>query len=451
MADPKRQELGGKGDELAAELGLGETEKNRSEAPEGSGARGNIPVGAEDEFGDYPGSGPDLEDQFAGMRLHGKEEEDLDFSVEVEDLVKDVRWLALFRVHTTKPFSHAALLSQMRNAWSAAQGVTFNIKGPNLFLVQCHCLGDWRKIMEGGPWLFRRAPVVVQEYDGFSNVNEYRLNRVPVWARIKGLPDGLTQKRELAKKVAAKVGEPPFTVIVNEGRINPASTLRARVFVDVNEPLVRFVPITLKEHKKYSVFYEKLPDFCFACGRMGHLADECGDGVHNLDSFEWGDWLLWEPELPAAQPYGGRGRGGGIGRGRGGESGRGERGRGGRGQMGGRGGGVPADADSVGSQHMDLDDRGVAQADEGDKGSRKRLVAADGSINIRGQQLSHLAGKDSGTVLLIEGATTSGSNNTTVSTPEKVHIVKKRRQEGEEGDETMQMEKAASLEEGRRA
>ena len=34
----------------------------------------------------------------------------------------------------------------------------------------------------------RRAPVVIQEYDGFSDVNEYRLNKTPVWARIKGLP-----------------------------------------------------------------------------------------------------------------------------------------------------------------------------------------------------------------------------------------------------------------------
>ena len=126
--------------------------------------------------------------------------------------------------------------------------------------------------MDGGPWLFRRAPVIIQEYDGFSDVSQYKLNKVPVWARIMGLPDGLTRKRELSEKVAAKVGEPPFKVIVNEGRINPASTLRARVFVDVNEPLVRFVPITLKEHKKYSVFYEKLPDFCFACGLRAYGA-----------------------------------------------------------------------------------------------------------------------------------------------------------------------------------
>ncbi|XBI32127.1 hypothetical protein VPH35_055617 [Triticum aestivum] len=402
-----------------------------------SQARRSASGGGEDEHGSYFGPGPDLEDQFAGMKLHGKEEEDLDFSEEVEDLIKDVRWLALFRVHTTKPFSHAALLTQMRNAWSAAQGVTFNIKGPNLFLIQCHCLGDWRKIMEGGSWLFRRAPVVIQEYDGFSDVKGYKLNKVPLWARVKGLPDGLTRRRELAEKVAAKVGDPPFTIVVNEGRINPSSTLRARVFVDVNEPLVRFVPITLKEHKKFSVYYEKLPDFCFACGRMGHLADECGDGVHDPESFEWGEWLLWEPEMPAAQPYGGDG-------------GRGARGRGGRGPPGGRGRGDVGGMYTHGPQQMEVQARRENMGEEGEKGARKRLVAADGSINIRGQQLS-LVGKVANTVMLIEGASSSTPINTVVTTPEKIHIGKNRRQEGEEGEDMELMDKAASLEEDRQA
>ena len=217
----------------------------------------------------------------------------MDLSGEVDDLIKEVRWLCLFRVHTMRPFSHATLLNSLRNAWSCAQGVTFNIRGPNLFLAQCLCLGDWKRVMEGGPWQFRRDPVVSVEYDGFTNVAEYALDLYPLWARIKGLPNGLTRKKELAEKVAKKVGEPPFTVTMNEGRINPSNFLRVRVFVNVTIPLVRFLHITLKERKRYSVFYEKLPDICFACGRMGHLADECGDDIHDPDSFEWGDWLLW--------------------------------------------------------------------------------------------------------------------------------------------------------------
>lgn len=123
---------------------------------------------------------------------------------------------------------------------------------------------------------FKGAPIVIQEYDGFTYVTDYALNMFPVWARIKGIPDGLTRKKELAEKVAGKVVEPPFRVIVNEGKINPTNTLRARVYIDVQKPIVRFVPITLKERKKYLVYYEKLPNLCFFCGRLGHVVEECG-------------------------------------------------------------------------------------------------------------------------------------------------------------------------------
>jgi len=44
------------------------------------------------------------------------------------------------------------------------------------------------------------------------------------------------KKKELVEKVARKVGGPPITVIVDEGRINPASYLRVCVFFDFEKP-----------------------------------------------------------------------------------------------------------------------------------------------------------------------------------------------------------------------
>ena len=148
-----------------------------------------------------------LEDRLQGLAVVGEEDEDLDFSEKIDGLMKEVCWLALFRVYTTKPFSHTTLLNAMRNAWSAAKEVTFKVLGENLFMVQLQCLGDWTRIMDGGPWLFHGAPVVL-EYFGFSNVKDYKLNKILVWARIQGIPEGLMKKKELAEKVARKVGDP---------------------------------------------------------------------------------------------------------------------------------------------------------------------------------------------------------------------------------------------------
>jgi hypothetical protein len=61
------------------------------------------------------------------------------------------------------------------------------------------------------------------------------------------------------------------------------------VHVDVNKPLVRIVPITLKERKVYPVLYEKLPDFCYFYGIIGHCVTEYGDVVHEDDKCQWGE------------------------------------------------------------------------------------------------------------------------------------------------------------------
>ena len=45
-------------------------------------------------------SGPTIEERLEGLKLVGEEGEELDLSGELDELVKEVRWLALMRVHT---------------------------------------------------------------------------------------------------------------------------------------------------------------------------------------------------------------------------------------------------------------------------------------------------------------------------------------------------------------
>ena len=65
--------------------------------------------------GNQTGTQSNLTDRFAGLNLHGEEEEDLDLSGEIDDLIKETRWIAIFRVHTSKPFSHVSLFKTLRN------------------------------------------------------------------------------------------------------------------------------------------------------------------------------------------------------------------------------------------------------------------------------------------------------------------------------------------------
>ncbi|KAM0913024.1 hypothetical protein ACQ4PT_012401 [Festuca glaucescens] len=365
----------------------------------------------------------ELQDRFGNLNLCGEEETDLDFSAEIDDLMEEVRWIALFRVHTSKAFSHAAMFKQMRNAWSTAQDVTFKTKGENLFLAQFHCLGDWNRVMDGGPWLFRNAALVMVEYDGFTNVDDYKLDKIPVWTRIQGIPEGLMKKKELAEKVARKVGDPPITVIVNEGIINSSKYLRARVHVVLSRPLVRLVPITLKERKVYPVQYEKLPDFCNFCGMIGHIVTECGDGVHPKDQCQWGEWLkvAFEPSFPS-----GGGRGGGN--------------RGGFGNRG-RGRGVVPGTPNF-SETTDMD-WGTAATNPRGQGMRKRPMVYAGMMNNRVEPSTNSAapGRVAHQVNLLEYGkdNAGGGNQVDVPSTQKVQPPKrtKRVVDGVEIDENM--------------
>jgi hypothetical protein len=99
--------------------------------------------------------------------------------------------------------------------------------------------------------------------------------------------------------------------------------VRVRASIDVNKPLIRFAPLNMREagRKMLLVKYEKIGFFCEVCGVLGHDMEECGDGVHNEEDIQYGNWMLAKrraniggvPNFRASFPgrFGGRGRGNG--------------------------------------------------------------------------------------------------------------------------------------------
>jgi hypothetical protein len=80
----------------------------------------------------------------------------------------------------------------MRFAWALAQQVSFRDLEENRFIVQANCLGDWQRITEQGPWIFRDHGQLIEKYDGSCKASMAELNRIHAWVsndRAPG-PDG---------------------------------------------------------------------------------------------------------------------------------------------------------------------------------------------------------------------------------------------------------------------
>lgn len=218
----------------------------------------------------------ELADLMEELGIIEEDFDDLVYEEEVEENSPDPRWLAIGKVHTTHEYGDYWFYKNMRSAWDLAQTVKFRSLGNNLYTMQFTCLGDWIKVMEGGPWAFRGQPVLLAPYDGFTKPSTIDLNTFKIWIQIHDLPDGF---EKLMKPLAEKVGV--FYAEDKDAGDYAGNFYRARVILDVRNPLKNHVSIVRKKKRQiFRVKYERLPDWCAVCGMIGHLHTAHGDGVH---------------------------------------------------------------------------------------------------------------------------------------------------------------------------
>jgi hypothetical protein len=257
------------------------------------------------------GSGKDeLAEMMKSLGLREEDMDDVVFEDEPLPLAEATRWSAIARVHTEREFSDIWFYKQMRSAWDLAQEVKIRSLDDNLYTMQFSCLGDWDKVMEGGPWTFRGHPVLLAPYDGFTKPSVIDLNTFKIWIQIHDLPDGF---KPMLGALASKVGE----VLTTEPFPNEFSGnfFRVRILCDVRKPLKNAVSMVREKKRQiFLVKYERLPDWCALCGMIGHLYSEHGDGVHPPELLVFKDLkATWA--MRAGSTARGRGHGRGVGRG----------------------------------------------------------------------------------------------------------------------------------------
>ncbi|XVE96260.1 hypothetical protein REPUB_Repub02eG0205700 [Reevesia pubescens] len=73
--------------------------------------------------------------------------------------------------------------------------------------------------------------------------------------------------------------------------------LRMKVIIKVKEPLK--ISFNLKRMDKSTIDisfkYDKLPDFCCHCGRLGHVARDCCNRHDDIKKSIFGPWLRAKP------------------------------------------------------------------------------------------------------------------------------------------------------------
>lgn len=108
----------------------------------------------------------------------------------------------------------------------------------NLYLIKFRMKKDLDRVWSGRPWMFDRLPLVLQHYDGMTQLAELCFNHEAYWIQLQNLPLGC-MTREVARSIGDSVGVVEQIDVNSEG-VGWGKFLRIKTLIDLSKPLDQF-------------------------------------------------------------------------------------------------------------------------------------------------------------------------------------------------------------------
>ncbi|KAL0008865.1 hypothetical protein SO802_010367 [Lithocarpus litseifolius] len=223
----------------------------------------------------------ELEEIWKKLTITEEEDEGISLGNDSTHAVQELgKNCLLMQILTQRSINIEALRKTMRMIWKSNKGVLILDVEEDLFLVD---FGDKRDKLR---WR--------------CGAKRYKLIWSPFWVQIFNLPLK-SRTRETGWRIGCNLGE-VMDVDVPEKGVHWGRCLRVRIKINVTKKLARGKKIKFGDNDHRWVFfkYERSPNFCYVCDKLGHGEKECKDGVspkgsESTGAYQYGAWLRGEP------------------------------------------------------------------------------------------------------------------------------------------------------------
>nr|POE70515.1 hypothetical protein CFP56_22915 [Quercus suber] len=199
--------------------------------------------------------------------------------------------LLIGKILSNKSFPGNLVKEILVKAWNVINDIEVTVVDKNIFMFSFLYEADVRRAWDKRPWTVKGEHLILKRFCSDISVSEVDFSTTEFWIQIHGLPLNRRSKENVLK-IGSIAGKALDTDLIGPGSRIWSKSVRVRVELDIRCPLVPGFPLEMDNLPVLWIpfKFEKLGNFCFGCGLLGHDLLNCQElGVQNCGFF--GKWL----------------------------------------------------------------------------------------------------------------------------------------------------------------
>ncbi|KAL0421003.1 UNVERIFIED_CONTAM: hypothetical protein Slati_3123200 [Sesamum latifolium] len=213
---------------------------------------------------------------------------------------EDFHLFVVGRVLSMKQPKFNALVASIKSMLNLVKGLEMRRLEAGCFLIRFNHIIDRNRALEGCPWSFEKNTIILSGIGVNENPMTVDLDWCDFFVHVHDLP--LSKMNfGMASCIGNSIGKFRDMEMDDSGR-SWGGSLRIRVAINVSQPLMRALRVRtpIGDDLVISFTYERLQNFYYLCGRLGHILVVCElrfeKGFQDLgEETPYGAWLRAPP------------------------------------------------------------------------------------------------------------------------------------------------------------